>query len=577
MRKILLPVAVAIALIGTIAARNAALGQQFPDNNGVYQVLVRTTYPPEAAAVIRQQREQNRQQQPPADPRTPNPQPPVTQPPSTQQQPPTPPSPTTPEQANPPTQPVFSSSSGTGFLVRGKRLVATNNHVVKHQLKAQNGQTIDAVAEEYFIAFVRGNEPEVVKAKLVANDPDRDLALLEADGDLPGTPFTIADYDAKLQLDVEVHGFPGISQIMAAAGSKRLVTFDEMRNLRRELAASQLVPVQTQGRVQRLIQQEISKAGQRRVILHTASAGPGNSGGPLLNQCRQVVGVHTFGRSNTERDVRAFFAVSARELADLMREKGLEPSLATSFCLLPGSATDYLPYGIAVASMLFAAMTLFLNRRRPMVQKSVSAISRGMSRIVTRPPPVPLPPSLRPAPAPVPVAAAPSLTPQQAPARTSAAPAATIPPSPVPPQKPDDMKAAAKVAEPAKSAPARTEVKALPEKPKRAPPSWRLKGADTTGRALEIVLSPPADAEHEWSVGRMANSNSVVIADRSVSSLHARIRFRPGQGLEIADLGSSNGTYVAGERIALSFVKLEPGAALRLGGVELKVSLEEAT
>ena len=554
--------ALVLAFAGSMRSLSPAIAQQLPDNNGVYQVLVRTTYPPEAAAVLRQQRDPARQQQPPADPR------PTAPPQPTPEQPPPAANPT-PEPSTTPPKPAISSSSGTAFLVRGQRLVATNNHVVKHQLKAPNGQTFEPVSEEYFIAFVRGNEPQVVKAKLLVNDADKDLALLEAEADLPGTPFAIADYDAKLQLDVEVHGFPGISQIMAAAGDKRLVTLDEMRNLRRELSASQLVPVQTQGRVQRLILQEVARSGQRRVILHTASAGPGNSGGPLLNQCRQVVGVHTFGRSNAERDVRAFFAVSARELAELMRSKGYEPSVATSFCLLPGPATDYLPYGIAAASLLLAATTLFMNRRRPVVQRSVSAISKSMSRIVARPPPLPLPASLRP-PAPPPAA-----TPVTPVAVTRESPAVPLPPPPHERVALEEAKAKAKEASPspATAPPDATVIPPRAARPAAPPPSWRLKGADSNGKAMEIVLSPPAGAlEHEWSVGRMANSNAIVIADRSVSSLHARVRFRPGHGLEIADLGSSNGTFVDGTRIALEFVAIGPGATVRLGGVELKVA-----
>lgn len=62
-----------------------------------------------------------------------------------------------------------------------------------------------------------------------------------------------------------------------------------------------------------------------------------------------------------------------------------------------------------------------------------------------------------------------------------------------------------------------------------------------------------------------------VIADLAVSRRHAEIRRAPGGGLEIRDLGSRNGTFRNGERIAAA--PLEPGDRIALGSVEL--TLEE--
>lgn len=70
------------------------------------------------------------------------------------------------------------------------------------------------------------------------------------------------------------------------------------------------------------------------------------------------------------------------------------------------------------------------------------------------------------------------------------------------------------------------------------------------------------------SIGRTRN-NDVVLPDISVSKFHAYLRPENGR-YKIQDAGSQNGTWVKGERLsAKESVALEPGLALRLGGLEL--------
>jgi hypothetical protein len=64
------------------------------------------------------------------------------------------------------------------------------------------------------------------------------------------------------------------------------------------------------------------------------------------------------------------------------------------------------------------------------------------------------------------------------------------------------------------------------------------------------------------------------LADGRVSRTHARLEVDASGALRVADLGSSNGTYVNGARIAL--VTLAPGDVLRLGGVLLVVQRASA-
>jgi hypothetical protein len=60
-------------------------------------------------------------------------------------------------------------------------------------------------------------------------------------------------------------------------------------------------------------------------ILHTATIARGNSGGPLLDPCGQVIGVNSFSADSAGGDGEFYFAVSLRELQPFLRQNGVEP------------------------------------------------------------------------------------------------------------------------------------------------------------------------------------------------------------------------------------------------------------
>lgn len=82
------------------------------------------------------------------------------------------------------------------------------------------------------------------------------------------------------------------------------------------------------------------------------------------------------------------------------------------------------------------------------------------------------------------------------------------------------------------------------------------------GKSLAI----PA-CEQPASIGRMGNS-AIVVADAGVSSRHAQLQWRNG-ALQITDLGSTNGTFVNGEKLEQHVARrLNVGDRVRLGKLD---------
>jgi len=97
----------------------------------------------------------------------------------------------------------------------------------------------------------------------------------------------------------------------------------------------------------------------------------------------------------------------------------------------------------------------------------------------------------------------------------------------------------------------------------------RLHGRVTAERSeMEIyplAKKPGASFPDRITIGRTSN-NDVVIADHSVSRLHAYVR--QGDSWIVADAGSKNGSWLDETRLApRRETELSPGAVLRLGDV----------
>ena len=181
---------------------------------------------------------------------------------------------------------------GSGFVLDGQGYIATNAHVVT------TGDPPDRErAKEVYVEFSDGNR---VKAKIVGEDPNADVALLKIDP--AGLSLTPLKLGRSRDLDV---GAP-----VAAIGSP----FGERQSLSIGVISA------IDRAIESLTQFQIGNA-----IQTDAAINPGNSGGPLLSAQGAVLGINSQIKSTSGGGEGVGFAIPVdtvrRSLTEL-RENG---------------------------------------------------------------------------------------------------------------------------------------------------------------------------------------------------------------------------------------------------------------
>ncbi len=94
------------------------------------------------------------------------------------------------------------------------------------------------------------------------------------------------------------------------------------------------------------------------------------------------------------------------------------------------------------------------------------------------------------------------------------------------------------------------------------------------GPALQVVVAGPYEAEifpldDEVTVGRAPGCGVVLTEDTFVSQVHARV-FRRNRDVLVEDLGSTNGTFVNGDRIDTT-TRIRKGDTVKFGETVMRV------
>ncbi len=204
---------------------------------------------------------------------------------------------------------ISGTDSGSGFMI-GPNRVLTNHHVI-----AQAGKNPIIVTGPGL------HGPRI--ARLVAQERakqegGRDYAVLEIDG--PGAPTTLrlSPLAAELQ-EVVAAGYPGL----LLANDKN---FEALA--KGDLAAMPNLAL-SQGAV--MARQNAGRGVE--TLAHTAAISGGNSGGPLVDACGDVVGINTFINVSVEQASRAGFALAAGDAMSFLRERKIPFEEVSTGCL----------------------------------------------------------------------------------------------------------------------------------------------------------------------------------------------------------------------------------------------------
>lgn len=243
----------------------------------------------------------------------------------------------------------YAALGGSGFVVSAEGHVATTYHVIVPHIEQ---------GWQLYVLESGAAEDARQPATVVQSFPGEDLVVLKVDNlNRPPAVLSESERDTLTKgTTVFAIGFPGAG---ARLGADSGASF-------------------TAGVVNRVFTGAWTQDdAQIQMIQHSAATNPGNSGGPVVNPCGQVIGV------NTEREMAmivtpggmpivydviqgVFFASHISVLTNELKTLGISYNGSQRTCrvILGVASTNFHWYG-AIAAVLLVLATLVLLKYRP--------------------------------------------------------------------------------------------------------------------------------------------------------------------------------------------------------------------
>jgi hypothetical protein len=404
---------------------------------------------------------------------------------------------------------VFSKDgfdTGSGFVVEssgGSAVIATNCHVVAHRKKDDG------------ILIVRksGDRIEAYEGTVFWQDANHDLALVRV-AKLGATALTLSMANPAQGDDVCALGYPGVvddDESMKAFGDAWGKSSSSLVNDPTGQAARFVEPTLSKASVRRVVKgkwEANDPIPEFAIIEHDVNITAGNSGGPLLNACGQVIGINTQRVPDPNMPIDIVRKSShSSVLIEALERQGIRASVTSSPCtaasFVPSWSGGPLLWVFAIMAAAAIGAALFFAIRRPAV------IAETYTQFLRRGQPAAIPPPL------------PTTFPGSAP---------------------------------------------------HAAGGWLLEGINPeAGQQAAIRLEIPPQSAGKLILGRKPGVVHLLVKNTSVSGQHAAILVSSA-GLSVEDRNSSNGTRVNGQRLPpFTPHPLKAGDMLEVGEVRLQV------
>ncbi len=240
---------------------------------------------------------------------------------------------------------------GSGYLVSPKGHIVSNHHVLGGEL--DNPELAKLGKPKMFVVRSISPKLELLPINVLTSDKDKDLAIGQADG-LEGTPLPLGDAAYFLPTTpVFSLGFPGASDDLTSGAG-----FGDPEGF--------VTPVVAEGTLKR----EFRSQSGSTVWEHHAPISGGNSGGPLVNQCGQIVGTNYAGHVQQQNTV---LAVSNKELIPMLKKENVPYQQISGRCLSAAEAgaaqqTKWIYFLLLLIVGMGVAVILYLKRLRAQVR-----------------------------------------------------------------------------------------------------------------------------------------------------------------------------------------------------------------
>lgn len=181
-----------------------------------------------------------------------------------------------------------ASWKGSGSVIDGSGRILTNDHVIRPD---RHGSSVDPNMLGWYLIYQTVDSKELpvalFYARAVAADPALDLAILEPAWTLDGQPIDLENFESTMPM-------------LPISPDANTVEIEDTLRLLGYPRAHPLVTVSTVNVVGFENDSGVRELGTTAWIrTDVASAGPGNSGGPAVNDAGEQVGVVSAGSRNT--------------------------------------------------------------------------------------------------------------------------------------------------------------------------------------------------------------------------------------------------------------------------------------